>query len=118
MLGAGAPAVAELIGLPQAVAGASIVITGEGSFDAQSAAGKVPAHVAALAAEAGVSVALVAGRIADDADAAGALARFEATVSLTELAGSGEASLADPERWLRSAGVALAGAFSGQKWHS
>ena len=118
VLGAGAPAVAELIGLPQAVAGASIVITGEGSFDAQSAAGKVPTHVAALAAEAGVSVALVAGRIADDADAVGALAGFEATVSLTELAGSGEASLADPERWLRSAGVALAGAFSGQKWHS
>ena len=35
----GAPAVAELLGLAEAVAGASIVITGEGSFDAQSATG-------------------------------------------------------------------------------
>ena len=109
-LAAGAAAMAELLGLPEAVAGASMVITGEGSFDAQSAAGKVPAHVAALAADAGVPVALVAGRIVPGAPVGG----VAATVALTELAGSAEASLADPAHWLRAAGAAFARAFSGQ----
>ncbi|MFF2631770.1 glycerate kinase [Microbacterium sp. NPDC058021] len=103
----GAPEVAALIGLRDAVAGADLVVTGEGSFDGQSAAGKVPTFVAALAAEAGVPVALVAGRIADDADTAG----FAASVSLTALAGSPAASLAAPARHLRTAGAALARAF-------
>ncbi len=100
----GAPEVAGLIGLREAVADADLVVTGEGSFDGQSAAGKVPSFVAALAAEAGVPVALVAGRIAGDAD----VSAFTASVSLTDLAGSPEASLADPVRWLRAAGAALA----------
>lgn len=100
----GASAVAELIRLREAVAGASVVITGEGSFDGQSAAGKVPSFVSALAAEAGVPVMLVAGRITPDADTSA----FAASVSLTDLAGSAEASLADPARWLRAAGAALA----------
>lgn len=100
----GAAEVAELIGLDDAVAGADLVITGEGSFDGQSAAGKVPAFVAEVATRAGVPVALVAGRIAPDADTA-ALA---ASLSLTDLAGSPEASLADPARWLHAAGAALA----------
>ena len=62
----GSVAVADLIGLRAAVAAASVVVTGEGSFDGQSAAGKVPAHVAAAAGP--TAVALVAGRIAPDAD--------------------------------------------------
>ena len=100
----GAPEVAELIGLREAVAAASVVVTGEGSYDGQSAAGKVPSFVARLAADAGLPVALVAGRIAPEADTAA----FAASVSLTELAGSPAASLADPARWLRAAGAALA----------
>ncbi len=100
----GAPEVAELIGLGAAIAAADLVITGEGAFDGQSAAGKVPSFVASLAADAGVPVALVAGRIAADADTSA----FAASVSLTDLAGSPEASLADPARWLRAAGAALA----------
>lgn len=103
----GAAAVAELVGLAGAVGEASVVITGEGSYDGQSAAGKVPAHVGAVAAESGVAVALVAGRIAGDADVSG----FAATASLTELAGSGEAAMADPARWLAEAGAAIAGAL-------
>lgn len=79
-------------------------MTGEGSYDGQSAAGKAPAHVAALAAEARVPVALVAGRIAPDADLAG----FAAAVSLTELAGASAAALAEPARWLAAAGAKLA----------
>ena len=99
----GADDVAALIGLPEAVATASVVITGEGSFDAQSAAGKVPAQVAGLAHAAGARAALVAGRISPDVDTSG----FAASVSLTELAGSPGAALADPARWLREAGIAL-----------
>ena len=82
----GAAEVAELVDLRGALAAASVVVTGEGSFDGQSAAGKAPTHVAALAAEAGVPVALVAGRISPDAD----ISAFAASVSLTELAGGGE----------------------------
>jgi len=104
----GAGEVAELIGLRDAVAAADLVVTGEGSYDGQSAAGKVPSYVAALAAAAGVPVALVAGRITADADTAA----FAASVSLSELAGSPEASLGDPARWLRAAGAALAGRFA------
>lgn len=105
----GSAAVSELVGLDGAVAAASIVLTGEGSYDGQSAAGKVPAHVGALAAAAGVPVALVAGRIAPDAD----VSPFAATASLTDLAGSGEAAMADPARWLTEAGAQLARSFAG-----
>lgn len=104
----GSAEVAELIGLRAALSEASVVVTGEGSYDGQSAAGKAPAHVAELAAEAGVPVALVAGRIAPDADTRA----FAASVSLTELAGSGTAAMADPTRWLSEAGAALARALS------
>lgn len=99
----GAERVAELIGLAEAIAGADIVVTGEGAFDGSSAAGKAPGFVAQLAADAGVPVALVAGRIAAEADTT----RFVASVSLTDLAGSPRASLIDPARWLRAAGEHL-----------
>lgn len=100
----GAERVAERIGLADAIAGADLVITGEGSYDGQSAAGKVPAFVAQLASASGVPAALVAGRITADADTSA----FAASVSLTELAGSPEASVAAPADWLRAAGAQLA----------
>ena len=100
----GAPEVAALVGLREALAQASVVVTGEGSYDGQSAAGKAPAHVASLAADARVPVALAAGRIAPDADTSA----FEASASLTALAGSPAEAIADPARWLREAGAALA----------
>nr|WP_153744897.1 glycerate kinase [Microbacterium sp. SYP-A9085] len=101
---AGSAEVAALIGLGDAVAAASLVVTGEGSYDGQSAAGKAPAHVAALAHAAGVPVALVAGRVASDADTSA----FAEVISLADLAGSADASRADPGRWLRAAGRTLA----------
>ncbi len=99
---AGAEIVADLIGLADAVARADIVITGAGAFDASSGAGKVPGRIASLAGPR--PVALVAGRIAPDADASA----FSATIALVDLAGSSAAALADPARWLRVAGRALA----------
>lgn len=103
----GAEEVAQLIGLEAAIAAADLVVTGEGSYDGQSGAGKVPSHVAALAAGSGAVVALVAGRITADADTSA----FAASLSLTELAGSSDAALAQPARHLRAAGAALAQRF-------
>ncbi|WP_127795134.1 glycerate kinase [Agromyces sp. LHK192] len=105
----GAGAVADAIGMDAALAGASVVVTGEGRFDGQSAAGKVPSEVASRAVAAGVPVALVAGAIT--ADASG----FEGgAVSLTELAGSSDAAMRDPLHWLEAAGAALAAVAIGR----
>lgn len=57
--------VAEAIGLEQAIASADLVITGEGSLDAQTGSGKAPAGVAALAVRYGVPVLAFAGRVPD-----------------------------------------------------
>ena len=100
----GAPEVARLVGLADAIAGADVVITGEGAYDGQSGDGKVPSYVASLASDAGASPLLVAGRVDEDSDSG----IFVQTVSLTELAGSGASALADPARWLHAAGAALA----------
>lgn len=59
----GAAYVAEATGLTRHVAWADLVVTGEGSLDSQSVAGKVPAHVLELARRAGTEAAAVAGRI-------------------------------------------------------
>ncbi|ANJ26190.1 glycerate kinase [Agromyces aureus] len=101
-MGAGARLVAEAVGLADALAGADLVVTGEGRFDGQSEAGKAPTEVAALARAAGVPVALVAGSITADASA------FAASVALVDLAGGGAAAMAEPVRWLEAAGAALA----------
>ncbi|MEL7974337.1 glycerate kinase [Isoptericola sp. F-RaC21] len=58
----GAEAVLELLGLPDAVRDADLVVVGEGSLDEQTLGGKAPAAVAALARSAGVPVVAVAGR--------------------------------------------------------
>lgn len=55
--------VATEIGLASRMLGADLVLTGEGSLDAQSAHGKVPSGVAALARGAGALVVGLAGRV-------------------------------------------------------
>lgn len=60
---AGVEVVAEAVGLEAAVAGADLVLTGEGSIDEQTLAGKVPAGVAAIAARHGVPVLAFGGRV-------------------------------------------------------
>lgn len=55
--------VARTVGLAAAVAGADLVLTGEGRLDAQTAHGKTPAGVAALAREAGAVVVALAGSV-------------------------------------------------------
>jgi len=105
-MASGAVEVGEALGLPAAIAAANIVVTGEGRFDAHSAAGKVPAYVAGLAATSGTDILLVAGSI--DAPPAG----FTSAVSLVDLAGGLGAALDDPTRWLKEAGARLAAGYS------
>jgi glycerate 2-kinase len=54
--------VLDLVGFGAAVRGARLVVTGEGSLDEQSLAGKAPVGVATAAARAGVTTVAVAGR--------------------------------------------------------
>ncbi|WP_299538216.1 glycerate kinase [uncultured Streptomyces sp.] len=64
----------DVLGFAPALARASLVITGEGSLDAQTLHGKAPAGVAAAAREAGVPTVAVCGRLAltqQDLDGAG-----------------------------------------------
>ncbi|MCW6003982.1 glycerate kinase [Micromonospora sp. CPCC 205371] len=61
--GSGFGLVARLTGLADSLRDADLVITGEGSLDQQSLAGKAPAGVAAMARDLGVPVVAVAGRI-------------------------------------------------------
>ncbi len=110
-LGTGATEVARIVGLPDALDGADLVVTGEGKFDVSSAHGKVPASVADLAASAGVPAALVAGAVAKDAD----VSAFATVLSLTSLAGSAAAAMSDASRWLRAAGQRLAHDAGGQQ---
>jgi glycerate kinase len=62
---AGVEVVAELVGLAEAVAGADLVITGEGRFDAQTLRGKTPFGVARVARELGVPVIVIAGTLGE-----------------------------------------------------
>lgn len=66
MLGArrepGITTLLDLVGFPDVVASAALVVTGEGSLDDQSLRGKVPVGVARAASDHGVTVVAVAGR--------------------------------------------------------
>ncbi|MCT1867459.1 glycerate kinase [Dermabacter sp. p3-SID358] len=60
--------VARTVNLEGAIADADLVITGEGSIDAQTLSGKAPAGVAALAKSHGVPCLALAGRLGDGAE--------------------------------------------------
>lgn len=59
----GADLVLREVGFAHLVAASELVITGEGSLDAQSLTGKLPARVAALCLDAGVPCVAIAGRV-------------------------------------------------------
>ena len=102
----GAVEVAVIAGLPAALEGADLIITGEGQYDASSENGKVVGAVRAMAAAASgeaVPVAVVAGRVAVSPPAG------VRAVELAALAEGTQAALAEPGRWLAEAGAMLAG---------
>ena len=103
---AGATAVGDAAGLPRLVGEADLVVTGEGRYDEQSAAGKVPSYVLSLARRAGTPTLLVAGSIGTTTG------EFAAAASLVDVAGSLPAALRDPARWLRRAAADLARGYA------
>lgn len=64
----GVEVVADLVGLEEAVIDADLVLTGEGSVDAQTLTGKTPWGVARVAVGAGVPVVVIAGRVREGAE--------------------------------------------------
>jgi glycerate 2-kinase len=70
-IASGVDLVAEVVGLADLIKGADLVLTGEGSYDDQTARGKTPAGVARIAAEQGVPAVILAGRIQPGAETAG-----------------------------------------------
>jgi glycerate 2-kinase len=98
----GAAQIAAIAGLPDALASADLVITGEGQYDATSMAGKVVGAVLAASMAARVPAAVVAGRVAEPPPAG------VSAIDLTTLAGSGAAATREPARWLTVAGRQLA----------
>lgn len=77
----GAELVSDAVGLPAALADATLVLTGEGRFDAQSLDGKVVSHV--LAEAGGKPVVVIAGSVGLSSDAARA-AGVTAAVSIAQ----------------------------------
>ena len=76
--------VLDLVGLEAALAGCDLVITGEGSIDAQTVLGKAPAGVARRAAAHGIPVVVVCGR-RRLTDAQLAASDFAGVYALTDL---------------------------------
>lgn len=110
MLGArqysGAELMLELAKFDNALAGADLVITGEGRSDAQTAHGKLPAIVAQHARRAGVRYVLASGALSPDADVLSH--SFDAVLSITAAPESLEACLKRTPDNLRRMGRNLA----------
>jgi glycerate kinase len=102
----GSAAIADLTGLTDAAASADVVILGEGRFDATSVTGKVVGHGLALTDRGGARPVVIAGSLA--ATPVTPAGRPAWAASLVDLAGSLDAALADPARWVRAAGAAAA----------
>lgn len=102
--------VAELTGLADRARRADVVITGEGAFDFSSRAGKVPAGVAAVAAEALRPCVVLAGRVDVGAREMRALG-MEAAYSLVETAGA-ERAMAEPAAALADLAARVARTWS------
>ena len=100
--------VLDLTGFAAALAGTSLVITGEGSLDRQTLGGKAPLGVARAAGRAGVPVVAVAGRVllsTQELTAAG----FAAALSLAEAEPDQAASIVKVTELLERAGRQIAG---------
>ncbi len=90
----GVTVVAEAVGLPGRLAGADLLVTGEGAFDFSSRSGKVPYGVAEIAARSLVPVLALAGRVLVGSREMRALG-VESAYSLVDLVGE-EQALGDP----------------------
>ena len=96
----GADYLARISGLDAAIAGADVLLTGEGRFDDQSLSGKVVGQLLAKAAASGVLTGVIAGQVTTPSEAW--------TASLTDLAQSEEGAMMYPARGLEIAGALAA----------
>jgi glycerate kinase len=90
----GVEVVMEAVGLEARLAGASLIISGEGKVDEQSTRGKVPAGVIRAAREARVPVVIVCGRVEIELEGA-RVASLEEAFGLERSLGDAEAALED-----------------------
>ncbi|WP_431968394.1 glycerate kinase [Nocardia sp. bgisy134] len=97
----------DLLDFPALLREATLVVTGEGSLDAQSLHGKAPVGVCAAARAAGVPVVAVAGRVQLDPDALRA-AGFTACYPLSDLEPDPARSMANAARLLERIGDGIA----------
>ncbi|WP_334173034.1 glycerate kinase [Sinomonas sp.] len=103
----GIEVVVEFTGLRPKLEGAALVVTGEGSLDAQSLSGKAPVGVAAEARAQGVPVVGVCGRNQLDTPTQ-RTAGFAAVHALTDLEADVEVCLRDARRLVRETGRVIA----------
>jgi glycerate kinase len=100
------------IGFGSRVRRADVVVTGEGSFDEQSLRGKVVSGVSGAAAAAGARCLVLAGQVMLS-EAEYVAAGITAAYSISAEAGSVEASLREPGRFLEQLARRVATAVSG-----
>ena len=92
--------IAQIIGLPEAINAADLVITGEGKLDRQSDYGKVVGTIAELARRNNKPIMYCVG--------ATEIEMGERGVALIDIAPSLNDAISDPHRWLIQAGTELA----------
>lgn len=103
--------VADRVGLSRQAAASDLVVTGEGSFDFSSRAGKVPAGVAAVASEALRPCIVLAGQVLVGSREMRALG-MDSAYSLVEAVGE-QRALADPAGALGDLAARVARTWSG-----
>lgn len=106
--------VLDAVGLAGQIAAADLVITGEGSYDAQSLRGKAVSGVARIAAEQALPCLVLAGTVEVGVREAAAHG-VDAAYSTADLAGSVEASRAEPAYWLSELAARVARQWSSSR---
>ena len=104
----GIDVVAEMAGLPTALDGADLVITGEGRADEQTLAGKVAMGVALLAGNRGIPVVLLCGSLGPGSEALEVAGLFAMIQPVADRPMSLAEAMADTERLLSNAAERLA----------
>jgi glycerate kinase len=97
----GVALVAEAVGLEARMRGADLVFTGEGRIDAQTARGKTPAGVAAIAKRLGIPVVALAGSVGAEAEELKAMG-IDAIFSVMQRPSSRAEAFAEAARNLRA----------------
>ena len=106
----GAKLVIDCAKLPELLRGASLIVTGEGRTDGQTADGKLCSEVAKTARALGVPAVLCSGAITGDDGGVERL--FDAALSIAQGPGTLEQAIFDTRQNLYRAGAMLAGVFS------